>query len=245
MQKTLLAAILASGCAIAALASAPAHAQVEQRSFEIAAQPLGDALRKYSDVSGRHILYSADLVQGKRSKAVRGRMSSDAALTRLLAGSGLNVELVDGTLVLRAGNGDAAEDLSSTDETPETAAGDAIVVTGSRIRGAGPVGSPVLTLDREAIEKSGYGTVQQLLQSLPQNFGGGPTETTLGATTRNGAGSDATYGSSINLRGLGASPSLRWPRFPFDLCRAGNDHRGQRPSVRNSRGTGWAQSRCG
>ena len=208
MQKTLLAAILASGCAIAALASAPAHAQVEQRSFEIAAQPLGDALRKYSDVSGRHILYSADLVQGKRSKAVRGRMSSDAALTRLLAGSGLNVVLVDGTLVLRAGNGDAAEDLSSTDETPETAAGDAIVVTGSRIRGAGPVGSPVLTLDREAIEKSGYGTVQQLLQSLPQNFGGGPTETTLGATTRNGAGSDATYGSSINLRGLGASSTL-------------------------------------
>lgn len=47
-----------------------------------------------------------------------------------------------------------------------------------------------------------------MLQSLPQNFGGGPTETTLGATTRNGAGSDATYGSSINLRGLGASSTL-------------------------------------
>ena len=203
MQKTILAALLAAGCATGALISAPAQAQTEQRRFDIAAQPLGDALRKYGDVSGRPIIYAAELVQGRRSKAIRGRMSSDAALTRLLAGTGLSVELVDGTLVLRAGNGDAEEPGST-----ETSSSDTIIVTGSRIRGAGPVGSPVVSIDRDAIEKSGFATVQQILQSLPQNFGGGSNETTTGATTRNGTGNDATLGSSINLRGLGTSSTL-------------------------------------
>src|SRR3546814_7051494 len=54
----------------------------------------------------------------------------------------------------------------------------------------------------------GYGTVQQILQSLPQAFMGGSNETTTGATTRNGTGNDSTLGSSINLRGLGTNSTL-------------------------------------
>lgn len=203
MNKSLLAAFLATGCAVGALCPIAAHAQTEQREYDIAAQPLGDALREYSEISGRQILFATDLVKGRRSTSVRGRMSSDRALSRLLAGSGLLPELVDGALILRAGNG-AAVDNGST----ESGADGAIVVTGSRIRGAGPTGSPVVTIDREAIEKSGYGTVQQILQSLPQAFMGGSNETTTGATTRNGTGNDSTLGSSINLRGLGTNSTL-------------------------------------
>lgn len=203
MNKSLLAAFLATGCAVGALCPIAAHAQIEQREYDIAAQPLGDALREYSEISGRQILFATDLVKGRRSTSVRGRMSSDRALSRLLAGSGLLPELVDGALILRAGNGAAADDGST-----ESGADGAIVVTGSRIRGAGPTGSPVVTIDREAIEKSGYGTVQQILQSLPQAFMGGSNETTTGATTRNGTGNDSTLGSSINLRGLGTNSTL-------------------------------------
>lgn len=208
MNKNLLAAFLATGCAVGALCPVAAHAQTEQRDYDIAAQPLGDALREYSDVSGRQIIFATDLVKGRRSPSVRGRMSSDRALSRLLAGSGLLPELIDGALILRAGNGDAPDASSTDNALPGSSGDDAIVVTGSRIRGAGPTGSPVVTIGREEIEKSGYGTVQQMLQSLPQAFGGGVTETTLGATTRNGAGADATYGSGINLRGLGNSSTL-------------------------------------
>lgn len=203
MNKSLLAAFLATGCAIGALCPVAAHAQTDQREYDIAAQPLGDALREYSEISGRQILFATDLVKGRRSTSVRGRMSSDRALSRLLAGSGLLPELVDGALILRAGNGAAADNGST-----ESGADGAIVVTGSRIRGAGPTGSPVVTIDREAIEKSGYGTVQQILQSLPQAFMGGSNETTTGATTRNGTGNDSTLGSSINLRGLGTNSTL-------------------------------------
>ena len=203
MNKNLLATFLAAGCAVGALCPVAAQAQTEQREYDIAAQPLGDALREYSEVSGRQILFATDLVHGRRSSPVRGRMSSDRALSRLLAGSGVVPELVDGTLVLRLGNG-AVASTGSTDDDSNAA----IIVTGSRIRGAGPTGSPVVTIDREAIEKSGYGSVQQLLQSLPQAFGGGSNEATTGSTTRNGTGNDATLGSSINLRGLGTSSTL-------------------------------------
>jgi len=203
MNKNLLAAFLATGCAVGALCPIAAHAQTEQREYDIAAQPLGDALREYSEISGRQILFATDLVKGRRSTSVRGRMSSDRALSRLLAGSGLLPELVDGALILRAGNGATADNGST-----ESGADGAIIVTGSRIRGAGSTGSPVVTIDREAIEKSGYGTVQQILQSLPQAFMGGSNETTTGATTRNGTGNDSTLGSSINLRGLGTNSTL-------------------------------------
>jgi outer membrane receptor protein involved in Fe transport len=201
MTIKFVAAILASGVSGSAFIAPTACAQTSQQSYNIAAQPLGAALREYSRISGREVIASASLVEGRRSASVRGRMSADAALSRLISRSGLSVELVDGTWVLRAGNGDA--EAGSTEGEAE-----AIIVTGTRIRGAGPTGSPVITLGRGDIEKSGAGSVQQLLQSLPQSFGGGPNETTLGATTRNGAGTDGTYGSSVNLRGLGPSSTL-------------------------------------
>lgn len=202
MTMKFFAAVLASGVSATALYAPSACAQASQQSYDIEAQRLSDALRKYSDISGREVVAASSLLEGRRSTRVRGRLSADAALSRLLTGTGLAIELVEGAWVLRSGNV-AAEPTGSTDEARE-----AIVVTGSRIRGAGPVGSPVVSIDRDAIEKSGLSTVQQILQSLPQNFGGGSNETTTGATTRNGTGNDATLGSSINLRGLGTSSTL-------------------------------------
>lgn len=204
MKYKFLAAMLSVSTAAIAIQVPAAHAQAPstQQTYNIAAQDLGAALQRYSQISGREVIASTSLVEGKRSSRVQGRMTPDTALSRLLAGTGLNVELVEGAWVLRSGNDDAANE-GSTD-----ASGEAIIVTGSRIRGAGPTGSPVVTIDREAIEKSGHGTVQQMLQSLPQAFMGGSNETTTGATTRNGTGNDPTLGSSINLRGLGTNSTL-------------------------------------
>jgi outer membrane receptor protein involved in Fe transport len=81
-----------------------------------------------------------------------------------------------------------------------------IVVTGSHIRGIGAsVGSRVDIIDRAEIDRSGFATAEQMLQSLPQNFGGGASEdTTLGATPAN----NFALGTSVNLRGLGSSSTL-------------------------------------
>ena len=53
-----------------------------------------------------------------------------------------------------------------------------ITVTGSNIRGIGiSAGSPLTIIGRPEIETSGFATTQQILQLLPQNFGGGATFT--------------------------------------------------------------------
>ncbi len=79
-----------------------------------------------------------------------------------------------------------------------------VYVVGSRIgRSAdfeGP--SPVLTVDREAIEKSGYSNLQQLLEKIPVNGNG------AFSTRGNNQDSTANGAASISLRGLGADATL-------------------------------------
>jgi outer membrane receptor for ferrienterochelin and colicin len=81
---------------------------------------------------------------------------------------------------------------------------DEIVVIGSRIaRSAdfeGP--SPVLTVDREAIENAGYQNLQQLLEKIPVNGNG------AFSTRGNNQDSTANGAASISLRGLGADATL-------------------------------------
>lgn len=202
MQMKYLAAVLATTVAPGALYAPTAEAQTEQRSYDIAPQRLGDALRKYSEVSGREVVFSGSLTEGKRSGRAQGRLAPDAALTRLLSGTGLIAEVVEGALVIREGNA-LADAAGSTD-----AASDAIVVTGTRIRGTGPVGSPVTIVDREALDRSGRTTLADFIQTIPQNFSGGPTEAVTGSTARGNAGTNLGFGSGINLRGLGSGSTL-------------------------------------
>lgn len=85
-----------------------------------------------------------------------------------------------------------------------------VLVTGTYIRGEPPVGAPIRTLDRTEIEKSGYTTVQELLQSLPQNFRGGAGGASEDNYFQGGfnAGYNNTAGSGVNLRGLGNTATL-------------------------------------
>lgn len=202
MQMKYLAAMLASTAVPTVLYAPVAQAQTDQRIYDIAPQRLSDALRKYSEVSGREVIHSGSLTEGKRSGRAQGRLTPDAALTRLLSGTGLIAEVVDDALVIREGNGDA-ELASSTEPASE-----AIIVTGSRIRGAAPVGSPLTTIDRDALDRSGRATLADFIQTIPQNFSGGPTEANVGFSNRGKAASNVAYGSSFNLRGLGPGATL-------------------------------------
>ena len=81
-----------------------------------------------------------------------------------------------------------------------------VIVTGSHIRGAQNLSSPVIAFDREDIEASGYATTQQLIQSLPQNVNN-ISDTTF--DSRNGGQSATPYmGAGVNLRGLGGESTL-------------------------------------
>jgi hypothetical protein len=69
--------------------------------FNIPSQPLGTALERYGDLTGREVLYNTALVTGRRATAVAGTFSPEDALSRLLEGTGLSADfLSDGSFVL-------------------------------------------------------------------------------------------------------------------------------------------------
>jgi len=79
-----------------------------------------------------------------------------------------------------------------------------ILVIGSRIPRSSDFQSPspVLNVDRESIEKSGYGNLQQLMERIPANGNG------AFSTRGNNQDSTANGAASISLRGLGADATL-------------------------------------
>ena len=181
-----------------AAASSNACAQ-EARQFDIAAGPLGDALNVYAAQSDQQIFFLSSLVAGLRTDGLRGRYASSDALDRLLAGSGLTWgERRPGVIVLRR------IELASDQPTTEL---DEVVVTGTLLRSAGDIASPVIRLDRDAFDRRGLGSVAEVLVDLPQNYAGSATPLVQAAATDTGA-SNNVYATGLNLRGLGPASTL-------------------------------------
>jgi iron complex outermembrane receptor protein len=202
---TLRHGLLTGVAAVALVLAAPAAAQDVARDYDLPAQGLGRSLAEVSKAAGREVMVSSKLVRGKTAPALKGRYTADQAYGALLAGQGLKVTPVGAVLVLQAASPGAG-----LGETPPAAAEalSEIVVTGTRIRGAAPVGAHLLSIARQDMETSGYATAVQVILASPQNFGGGPSEATQGLSIRNGAGTNVANGSGINLRGLGPRSTL-------------------------------------
>src|SRR5882757_9686773 len=60
--------------------------------FEIPAESLSQALTDFSQASSQQILYTEDLVRGRKTSGLHGNYTATAALGALLAGSDLKVE---------------------------------------------------------------------------------------------------------------------------------------------------------
>lgn len=208
--------LLAAGTAAAALAifAAPMPAFAQQRAFEfnIPVQDLGTALRALARASGEQVIFRGSAVRGRRSSPVVGTHAVDEALRIMLQGTGLGASRSRrGILVVSAvvgqvdspasgeaiAGGAAAERGSAEEQT--------IVVTGSNIRGAPPT-SPVLTLSRRDIDRTGATSIDQLMQTVPQNTQSGVNQENFLASVVDQDGSE--LGSGIDLRGLGQRATL-------------------------------------
>ncbi len=87
----------------------------------------------------------------------------------------------------------AAEEAAQKDEP--------IIVTGSSIKGVAPVGSNLVTINRDALDKLGANTVQQVLKSVPAVVG-------LNSPGQGGFGSfDGAGTNAPTIHSLGASAS--------------------------------------
>jgi iron complex outermembrane receptor protein len=83
-----------------------------------------------------------------------------------------------------------------------------VVVTGTHIRGIDNKTNPIIVIDRDQIDRSGYSSTQDLFNSLPQNFTSGDASADGIYSGNANAARNADYGSGVNLRGLGPSSTL-------------------------------------
>lgn len=85
-RSSLFAGVAMLAVATTAQAQSPAPAQI---NFSVPAGPLGGALNAYARQAGRQLMFTSEQVAGRRTPGLSGRMTADAALDQLLAGSGL------------------------------------------------------------------------------------------------------------------------------------------------------------
>ncbi|AYG43706.1 TonB-dependent receptor [Pseudomonas sp. Leaf58] len=97
-------ALLASGaCSLPVLAAEPAQASSPRSGdyrFTIGQQPLVSAINAFSQVTGWQVGFSAELADGVASPGVQGSLSADAALKRLLHGTGLSFRKISNANVV-------------------------------------------------------------------------------------------------------------------------------------------------
>jgi iron complex outermembrane receptor protein len=99
-----------------------------------------------------------------------------------------------------------------------------IVVTGTRIRNADPVGSNVIAIDSEAVSASGAVTTDRVIREVPQIYDLGVSENSRAQAGGNG---NIVYGNTANLRGLGPYATL----IIVDGKRVVNNSRSVDPSI--------------
>ncbi|MES2902937.1 MAG: TonB-dependent receptor [Pseudomonadota bacterium] len=205
LKQALRPAFLSAFAIVAVSIPAPGFvAQISaSAAYDLPSQDLGDTLRAIARISGRDILFPSDAVQGRRAPPLRGQLSLDEALRLALSDSPLVADFRAGAVLIRPREASAPERQVETENAEQ-----AITVTGTRIRGSAPVGSDVIRITRKDIERSGYATTQDIAQTIPQNFGGAPNESTGPISLDPNSSRNTGAGSSLNLRGLGNSSTL-------------------------------------
>ena len=217
------------------IAAGTAAAQAEEVVFDIEEQSLSKALLEFNEQSGLSVAAPIQLVEGKTAPAVKGEMSPEEALEKLLSNSGLKskptpsgdaftVTLASASLgegstetrpfrVAQLDQEDDVRGIEARNGEDDESRQDVIVVTGTNIRGIAPDSSPTRSFNREDIQISGAATAQDFIQTLPFNFGGGSNSDISGGLPNDGSAgfnnsTFGTLGSSVNLRGLGSASTL-------------------------------------
>jgi iron complex outermembrane receptor protein len=192
-----------------------------KRNYDLAAGDAAAAFRQFSEVSGKELLYAAELARGVRTAPVRGEYTPLEALNVMLAGTTLEAvkEEQSGALVVkRAGSPNGQGAVAATTSRPSrtttsedgTVVLEGVEVTGSRLRQMDIEGpSPVLVFDNNFIVRTGFGTVEEFMRTLPQNFAGSGTGRQSVPNDENPSMGIRQPGQSgLGLRGLGSSSTL-------------------------------------
>src|SRR6202158_447438 len=147
-----LAVLQALACASGLLLATPGKASADPARFDIAAQPLPNALKNFAAQAKMQLLYRYEIVSHATASPVAGQIEKHAALEQLLRGTGLEaVYSSDNTATIRlisAGERAAPGTKAATSDRP------------------GPTNSPPTT-STVADQNPGYIRVAQTDTSAP------------------------------------------------------------------------------
>lgn len=198
-----------------ALHTAAANATGPHRHFDLEAGDASLMLNEFSRQSDLQVLFDFNILRGMKTRAVTGDLDASAALKAMLKGTNLVFDFVnDHTLAVTPKKPSVLSRLwHRLAVHPKHAPGfDDAGLEQVLISGAGPasgtmplLGTQTVNFSRTDIERSGLATTEDFLRTVPQVFGGGPTEdTVLGRE----AGTNSAHGAGINIRGLDAGATL-------------------------------------
>jgi iron complex outermembrane recepter protein len=189
------------------------------KSYAIAAGAASDTLKVFAEQSGRSVMFSSDKVRGIQTNEVKGDMTTDEAMDRLLAGTPLSAVPEKGsggyavrreaTLELAEKN---ASSRPSSDRAADVTATPAIKLDTFEVFGRKTLNmdiqrtrddvQPYVVFGADSIERSGATSLEDFFRTqLPMNA-------VLGGTNAQTAGSFLGATSDVNLRGLGSNQTL-------------------------------------
>jgi iron complex outermembrane receptor protein len=199
-NSALRAAIIGSASIGCIAIATPASAQERSQRFDIPAQAAANGLNEWAKQADRQIVFPYAAVNGRRTPAVRGKLTPRQALDRLISPLGLSITSnQNGTVTLAYPAQQPAADVAADDPPTEPESSE-IVVTASRIDRAFEAPTPVVSVTAQALKMGGPSNIAEALNDLPQFRGTrGPQVT----TTNIDGGS-----SPIDLRGLGIARTL-------------------------------------
>ncbi|MBK9251524.1 MAG: TonB-dependent receptor [Proteobacteria bacterium] len=183
------------------------------REFDIPAGPAEQTLTRFAQQAGVPVLFPYELLQGRRTRTLRGRLEVQPALQQLIAGSGLTAYLDPrGQITLRLAERAVAapataapQDLPAPDEPTSLPAEDLpeVSITGTRIQRENlSTPTPVAAISRVELDAIGPTLLVDALVQLPL-FLNSDTPQTQSFGTSGAAGA-----SFLNLRGIGSVRTL-------------------------------------
>src|SRR6202022_1586371 len=102
-----LAVLQALACASGLVLAAPGRASADAAQFDIAAQPLPNALKSFAAQAKMQLLYRYDVVDPAPATPIAGKLEKQVALEQLLRGTGLEAVYSDGnTATIRPAGSD-------------------------------------------------------------------------------------------------------------------------------------------
>ena len=222
--------------AIATLTVAIAHARETPkaeptRNFEIAAQPLSQALLEFSRQADVIVTAPSELVRSKRAPEIRGELTPSVALARLLRGSGLRASFTaSGAITIGAarrvvrGRTPASERAgsSATSDASDGALIEEVLVTAQkRTENVREVPSSVSVFDSRRVRQLHATTILDYAAYIPGlnvSSGGGPGQTMITLRGIAPVGPGAVVGYYVDDTPLGSSSNYGGAReFGLDL----------------------------